>query len=245
MLNFIIQIYTNAIYEPILNLLVGLYNIIPGHDIGLVIILITLVIRLILAPFMHKALRGQKEMSSLQPKISALREKHKGNQAEQTKAITDLYKEHDINPFSSCLPLIIQLPILIALYQVFAKALNGNLDGLYSFVANPGTLNSTLFGIVDLAHPSIYFAIIAGLVQFWQSWLITKSQDQTHMDPMAKAMTIPTMYILPLVSVYIAWKLPAGLPLYWIVTTLFAVGQQYYFNRTHVPREIVVKAKEV
>lgn len=245
MLNFLINIYTVGIYEPILNLLVGLYNIIPGNDIGLVIILVTIVIRIILAPFMHKALRGQKEMSSLQPKIAALREQHKGNQAEQTKAITDLYKEHNINPFASCLPLLIQLPILIALYQVFDKALKGNLDGLYSFVTNPGALNPMLFGWIDLSQPNIYFAIIAGLVQFWQSWLITKSQDQTHMDPTAKAMQIPTMYILPLVSVYIAWKLPAGLPLYWIVTTLFAVGQQYYFNRTHVPREIVIKAKEV
>lgn len=245
MLHFITQIYTVGIYEPILNLLVGLYNIIPGHDIGVVIILVTIAIRFILAPFMHKSLKGQKEMSQLQPKIAELREKHRGNQAEQTKAITDLYKEHNINPFSSCLPLLIQLPILIALYQVFAKALRGNLDGLYGFVANPGQLNSMLFGLVDLAHPNIVFAILAGLAQFWQSWMITKSQDQTHMDPAAKAMAIPTMYVLPLVSIYIAWKLPAGLPLYWIVTTLFAIGQQYYFNRTHVPKEIVVTAKEV
>lgn len=245
MLHFLINIYTHAIYEPILNLLVGLYNIIPGHDIGLVIILITLVIRIILAPIMHKALRSQKEMSLLQPKLAAVKEKHKDDKAEQTKAITALYKEHNINPFSSCLPLIIQLPILIALYQVFRKALNGNLNGLYHFIHNPGTLNSTLFGIIDLAHPNIIFAILAGLTQFWQSWMIMKSQDQASMDPTAKAMSAPTLYVVPLVSVYIAWKLPAGLPLYWIVTTLFAIGQQYYFNRTHVPREIVVKATEV
>ncbi len=245
MLNFIVNIYTQAIYEPILNLLVGLYNIIPGHDIGLVIILVTVAIRIILAPFMHKSLKGQKEMSVLQPKISALREKHKDDKTEQTKAITELYKEHNINPFSSCLPLLIQLPILIALYQVFAKALKGNLEGLYSFVHNPGVLNSTLFGWVDLAHPNIIFAILAGLVQFWQSWMITKSQNTEGMDPTMKAMSIPTMYVLPLVSIYIAWKLPAGLPLYWIVTTLFAIGQQYYFNRTHVPKELVVEAKEI
>lgn len=247
MLHFLVHIYTVGIYEPILNLLVGLYNIIPGHDIGLVIILITLVIRIILAPFMHKALRGQKEMSSMQPKIAELREKFKDNKADQTKAITELYKENNINPFSSCLPLIIQLPILIALYQVFRHALRGNLDGLYSFVSHPAVLNSKLFNLVDLANPNIVFAILAGLVQFWQSWLITKSQNQDNMDSTMKAMSIPTMYVLPLVSVYIAWKLPAGLPLYWIVTTLFAVGQQYYFNHTHVPKSAVIQgvAKEV
>jgi YidC/Oxa1 family membrane protein insertase len=245
MLHLIGQIYNTIIYYPILNLLVGLYNNIPGHDMGVVIILITLVIRFILAPFMHKALKGQKDMSSMQPRIAAIREQYKDDKAAQTKAITDLYKENNINPFSSCLPLVIQLPILIALYQVFRQALHGNLNGLYHFVHNPGVLNSKLFGLVDLASPNIVFAVLAGLAQFWQSWLITKSQDQTHMDPTAKAMSIPTMYVLPLVSIYIAWKLPAGLPLYWIVTTLFAVGQQYYFNRTHVPRDIVVKAKEV
>ena len=235
MLNFIINIYTQAIYEPILNLLVALYNVIPGQDIGVVIILITLAIRIILAPFMHKALRGQKEMSNMQPKIAELREKFKDNRTEQTKAITELYKENDINPFSSCLPLLIQLPILIALYQVFDKALKGNLDGLYSFVSTPGILNSMLFGWIDLANPNIVLAIIAGLVQFWQSWLITKSQNQEHMDPTMKAMSIPTMYVLPLVSIYIAWKLPAGRPFYWIVTSLFAVGHQYHFDKPLVP----------
>lgn len=232
MLHFLSIAYTDVIYRPILNLLVALYNIIPGHDIGVVIILVTLVIRFILAPFMHKSLKSQKSMSALQPKIKELREKHT-NQAEQAKAMMDLYKEHNVSPFSSCLPLLIQLPILIALYQVFRKALLGNLSGLYAFVHNPGVLNPKLFGLVDLGHPNIAFAIIAGLVQFWQSWMVTKWQGTGSGDATAKAMNIQMLYILPLVSIFIAWKLPAGLPLYWIVTTLFAVGQQYYINRTH------------
>ncbi len=231
MLHFITQIYTVGIYQPILNLLVGLYNVIPGHDVGLVIILVTIVIRLILAPFMHKSMHGQRQMSSLQPKIAALKEKHKDDKAAQTQAITEFYKENNVNPFSSCLPILIQLPILIALYHVFSKALKGNLEGLYSFVYNPGTLNHHLFGIVDLSNPNIWFAILAGLTQFWQSWMMYKMQQQQGQDATMKAMSLPTLFILPLVSIYIAWKLPAGLPLYWIVTTLFAIGQQYYFNR--------------
>lgn len=232
MLHFLSIAYNDVIYRPILNLLVALYNIIPGHDIGVVIILVTLVIRFILAPFMHKSLKSQKAMSALQPKIKELREKHT-DQQEQAKAMMDLYKEHNVNPFSSCLPLLIQLPILIALYQVFSKALSGNLSGLYSFVQNPGALNPKLFGLFDLSHPNIGFAVVAGLVQFWQSWMVTKWQDSSAMDATAKAMNVQMLYILPLVSVFIAWKLPAGLPLYWIVTTLFAVAQQYYINRTH------------
>lgn len=232
MLNFLLNSYNEAIYRPILNLLVGLYNIIPGHDIGMVIILVTIVIRILLAPFMHKSLKSQKSMSALQPQIKELREKIT-DQQEQAKAMMALYKENNVSPFSSCLPLLIQLPILIALYQVFAKALKGNLDGLYSFVANPGVLDPTFLGIVNLANPNILFAIVAGLVQFWQSWMVIKWQGAGTGDATAKALNIQMLYILPLVSIFIAWKLPSGLPLYWIVTTLFAIGQQFYINRTH------------
>lgn len=232
MWQFIIhKIYEPIIYEPILNLLVWLYNFIPGQDIGLVIILVTIVIRVILAPFMHKSLHSQREMSALQPKLAEIRERHKDDKAAQTQALTDFYKENNVNPFSSCLPVLIQLPILIALYHVFSKALKGNLEGLYSFVHNPGSLNHFLFGWVDLSSPNIWFAVIAGLAQFWQSWMMYQMQKKQGQDDTMKAMSLPTLVVLPVVSIWIAWKLPAGLPLYWIVTTLFAIGQQYYFNR--------------
>lgn len=221
-----LQIYNEAIYRPLLNLLVFFYNIIPGHDIGLVIILLTLLIRLALAPSFHKSLTSQKAMNELQPKINSLREKYKNDKEGQARAMMELYKEHKINPLSSCLPLVIQLPILIALYQVFSKALSNHLVGLYSFVSNPGTINPLFLGWLNLSKPSIVLGIIAGLAQFWQSKMMmpkTATQDST-----TQIMSWQTTYMLPIVSVVIAIKLPAGLPLYWVVTTLFAVGQQYY-----------------
>jgi len=222
-------IYTDIIYNPILNLLVYLYNIIPGHDIGVVIILVTIVIRFILAPFMHKSLKGQRAMNALQPKLNEVREKYKNDKEGQAKAMMELYKEHKINPLSSCLPLIVQLPILIALYRVLARALKGDLGGLYHFVHNPGLIDPRFLHIVDLSKPNFAFAIIAGAAQFWQSRMMlpkTAGGDATM-----KAMNVQMLYVLPLISVVIAWRLPAGLPLYWIVTTLFAVGQQYYIMR--------------
>jgi YidC/Oxa1 family membrane protein insertase len=224
-----LHLYHEAIYRPILNLLVYLYNVVPGHDIGVVIILVTLLIRVVLAPFMHKSLKGQKAMTAMQPKLNELRQKYKDDKEGQAKAMMELYKEHKINPLSSCLPVLIQLPILIALYQVFAKALHGNLDGLYGFVANPGVLNPKFLGVIDLSQPNIIFAILAGVAQWWQSRMMMPKQAGA--DATAKAMNVQMTYILPLVSVFIAWRLPAGLPLYWIVTTLFAVAQQYYILR--------------
>ena len=163
---FFLDIYSEVIYRPLLNLLVYFYNIIPGHDIGIVIIFVTLLIRLILAPSMHKSLKSQQKMSSLQPHLNDLREKHKGDKEGQAKAMMDLYKEHQINPLSSCLPLLIQLPILIALYQVFSKALHGNLDGLYTFVARPEFLDPTFLNFLDLSQPNIVFATLAGVLEF-------------------------------------------------------------------------------
>lgn len=226
---FFLDAYNEAIYRPLLNLLVYFYNIIPGHDIGVVIVLLTALIRLALAPSMHKSLTSQQKMSALQPKLNDLREQHKENREAQAKAMMELYKEHKINPLSSCLPLLVQLPILIALYQVFSKALKGNLDGLYSFVARPEFLDPTFLNFLDLSKPNIVLAILAGGLQFWQSKMMAPMVKSN--DPTAAALAIQTTYVLPLLSIFIAWRLPAGLPLYWSVTTLFAVGQQYYILR--------------
>ena len=222
--------YTDVIYRPLLNLLVFFYNVIPGHDIGVVIIVVTIFIRLILAPSFHKSLKSQRAMNELQPKLTELREKHKGNKEAEAKAMMELYKEHKINPLSSCLPLLIQLPILIGLYQVFRIALGGHdIMGLYHFVKAPAFISPKFLGLVDLSKPSILFGVIAGLAQFWQSKLMMPKI--TGADATTKAMAMQTTYVLPVVSMIIALRLPAGLPLYWIVTTLFAVGQQYYILR--------------
>ncbi len=224
------HLYSDIIYRPLLNALVFLYNIVPGHDIGIIIILITILIRLILAPSMQRSLKGQKQMNDLQPKLNAMREKYKDNKEAQAKAMMELYKEHKINPLSSCLPILIQLPILIGLYQVFRQALGGhNLTGLYHFIKDPGILNPKFFNLIDLSKPNIAFAVVAGLAQFWQSKMMMPKTENA--DATAKVMAMQTTYVLPVLSAFIALRLPAGLPLYWIITTLFAIGQQYYIMR--------------
>jgi YidC/Oxa1 family membrane protein insertase len=152
-----------------------------------------------------------------------------------------LYKEHKVNPLGSCLPLLIQLPILIALYQVFNTALNGNLNGLYHIVSNPGSINPYFLGFINLAKPNVALAVLAGVLQYWQSRLMQSQNKVKPTDATAKAIQWQTTYFLPLFSVFIAWSLPSGLPLYWVVTTLFAVAQQYYIMRqpdTHQGLEV-------
>lgn len=220
--------------QPLLNLLVLGYNYIPGHNVGVVIILLTVLVRLILAPSFHKSLKSQKSMTALQPKMNEVREKYKNDKEGQARAMMELYKEHNVSPFSSCLPLLLQLPILIALYQVFIIGLRGDKGALgqylYHFVHNPGALNPMFLHFINLAKPSLILGIIAGVAQYFQSKMLLP-KDKTNNDPTAAALQIQTLYILPIITIFISLRLPAGLPLYWLVTTLFSIAQQYYIMR--------------
>jgi len=229
---------TPIFYDPILNLLVWLYNTVPGHDIGVAIVLVTFAIRVLTYPLVNKQLKSQAAMNALQPKLNEVREKYKNDKEGQAKAMMEMYKTHKVNPLSSCLPLLIQLPVLIALYYVFNYALKGDLTGLYPFVYNPGSINPTFFGLVNLAKPDFAFALVAGALQFWQTkMMMPKNAVQ---DATAKALNLQALYFFPIITVVFAWNLPAGLPLYWIVNTLFGIVQQWYIQRTPKPGTVEI-----
>lgn len=224
-------IFTTFFYQPILNLLVFLYNISPFSDIGIAILLLTIVIKLALWPLNNSSIKSQKALQDLQPKIDELKKIHKDNKIALSQATMDLYKNNKVNPFSSCLPLLIQLPFLIAVFQVFRDGVNSKLDLVYPFITNPGSIDMISFGFVDLAQPNIYLAVLAGLAQFWQSKMMLAkkpviktegSKDENMAAIMSKQMT----YIMPVVTVFIGIKLPGGLTLYWFVLTLLTALQQ-------------------
>jgi YidC/Oxa1 family membrane protein insertase len=225
------NIFDTLLVQPLLNTLVVFYNIIPGHDLGIAIILLTIAIRIVLSPLFFKSLKSQREMQVLQPKLNELRDKYKNDKEGQAKALMALYKEHKINPLASCLPLLLQLPILIALFIVFKIGLEHTAlnEYLYPFVHNPGELKTSFLGFIDISRPSWIFGVIAAGAQFVQSKMMLSQQNTT--DPTAKALAIQTVYVFPVLTAIFALTLPAGLPLYWIVTTIFAIGQQYYIIR--------------
>src|SRR5258708_25799402 len=153
---------------PLLNLLVFFYNYIP--DIGVVIILITVLVRLLLLPSFHKSLKHQRALAALQPKMHEIRETYKDDKEAQAKATMELYKVHKVNPLSSCLPLLIQLPILIGLYQVFMRSLNGKeLTGLYHFIHAPAVINPIFLHWINLAHRNIIMAVFACVLHYFIS----------------------------------------------------------------------------
>ncbi len=234
-------------YQPILNLLVFLYDVVPGNDLGVAIILLTLIIKLALLPLSKKSIKSQKELQEIQPKVEELKKEYKDNKEEMGKQMMALYKDHKVNPFSSCLPLLIQLPFLIAVFQVFRKGFSDEtLSLVYPFIANPGHINQLAFGFVDLSVRNIPLAVMAGAAQFWQTkMMMTKkppiqsegSKDENMMAMMNKQM----LYMMPLLTVFIGFSLPGGLTFYWFLTTLFTVFQQLYIFKKEEARVELVK----
>lgn len=226
--------FTTFFFQPIFNLLIVLYNIIPGHDFGLVIIIFTIVIKLILLPLTKKQLKSQKALQDLQPKMEEIKVKYADKKEEMGKEMMKLYQENKVNPFSSCLPLIIQLPILFAVFKIFREGFqNGSLDLVYSFISRPESINTIAFGFVDLSNPNAYLAVMAGIAQFFQAkMLIIKKPavkgSGSKDEGMAAIMNKQMLYFLPVFTVIICLSLPGALPLYWFVTTVFTIAQQVY-----------------
>lgn len=228
-----------VVFRPLFNLFVGLSNIMPWHDMGAVIILVTIAVRLLLWPLSGKSLTAQKKLSDLQPKIAELKTQHKDDKQALAAATMQLYKDNKINPFSSCLPLLVQLPILLGLYWALSDALRGtHFSFLYAGVYNPGALNPIAFGFLNLMTPSIVLAALAGLAQFFQARMLTTKRPPVHNsgakdEELAAAMNKQMMYIMPLLTIFIGSQLMAGITLYWLVTTLLTILQQHLVFKKH------------
>jgi YidC/Oxa1 family membrane protein insertase len=233
------------LYKPLFNALIFLVWLTPGHNVAWAIIILTIIIRIILLPSSLRATRQQKRMRDLQPEITALQDKYKGDKQEQAKQLMDFYKRNDINPLGSCLPLLIQLPILIILYYVFRAGLDvNNFNLLYGFTPRPETIKTIFFGI-NLAQPDKYILpIIAGILQFIQAKQITPTMNSGKKGEEMQAMISKQMlYLMPIFTVFIAGRLPAALPLYWVVTNAFSIVQQWWVFKDKSKTEIA-KPKE-
>ena len=166
-------LYHELLYQPLFNLLIWLYNILPGADLGFAIIAISILIKLILWPFSRASLKSQKALQHIQPKIEVIKKEHGQNKEAMAKAMMELYKKEKVNPLSSCLPLLIQLPLLIALYSVLNAGLHAeSLVDLYPFISNPGQVNPFFLGRINLEQQHLVMAVIAGIFQFIQTKML-------------------------------------------------------------------------
>ncbi|MEK7647333.1 MAG: YidC/Oxa1 family membrane protein insertase [Patescibacteria group bacterium] len=230
-------VYHEFLYRPLFNALVFLVDIMPGHDMGLAVIALTILVRVALFPLTHKSVRAQVKMKELEPHIAVLRDKYKDNKEEQAKRTMELYKEHGVNPMSGCLVALIQLPILIALYYLFWRGLDFSANDLYSFVARPEIINMNFFGLLDLQKPSLVFALLAGISQFLQMRLAqpplppNKGEAKSFQADFSRAMRLQTTYVLPAFIAFISMRFPAVVALYWTTTNIFAIVHESAVRR--------------
>jgi YidC/Oxa1 family membrane protein insertase len=221
---------TIILYQPLINILFLFYDYIPGHDMGVAIVVLTIIIRLILFPSYLSTTLNAQRLKELEPQIKRLREEHKEDQKKQAEEIMKVYRQNRVSPLGGCLPLLIQLPILWVLYRIFAFGLNeSSLSVLYSWVPKPAIVGQTFLGLVALDQKSIPLAILAGLFQLLQSYLSVKTNALTQGNStMGKAMNWQLMLLFPVMTFLIAWSLPSAIGLYWAATTLIAALQQWY-----------------
>ncbi len=226
-------------------------------NLGLGITLFTVVLRMLLFPLTLNSLKAARKMRLLQPELTKLQKTHKGDPQGLQKAQLKLYQDNKINPLAGCLPQILQLVLLILLYQ--------GLIHFFSLTQVGGYTINPSFLWLNLGQPDNLFVlpILAGVTQFWLSYLMmgptkkveekkevnkksaknNKKEDESNGPDMASMMQKQMLYVMPVFSAFIALKLPSGLVLYWVVSTVVSALQQLYANKKADENPVLVIKK--
>ena len=213
-------LFNSYVYAPILSVLLFIYNSIAFSDLGVAIIVLTILIRVVLFPLFYKGAKDQAVMQKLQPHIKKIQLDHADDKERQAKELLDLYKKYNFNPFFGIFSIVIQLPIFFALFKMFGQQL-GSL----------GLASTMMFGVIDLGSKGIILPIIAAGLQYVQGKLsLPNTKTQAGENPLA-SMGKMMIYIGPILTLLIFSNLPAALSIYWIMSSIFTIGQQIYINK--------------
>jgi len=249
-------LFNEFIYRPIYNLLVFIYNVIPFGDFGVAIIILTLIIRFLIIPLSRKQIESQKKIQELQPKIKEIQEKYKNDKEKQSRALMEFYKKNKANPLSGCLPMIFQLIFFIAIYRVLLNISNAGLlvsdQELYPFISNPGQINQSFLGIINLSgvlnfnqltlkeFPQIILVLATAVIQFIQTKMLmpTMAKNASSKPDISQTISKQMLFLGPLLTLFIGLKFQAGLVLYWFTSTVFSVLQQYFLKKKEEKKTI-------
>ena len=246
------NIWNAVLYQPLINALAFLVSIVPGGDIGVAVILLTILVKLVLFPLSQHQIRNQAAMAILAPELEKIK-KTGVSQEEQARLTFELYRKHKTNPFSGCLAIIPTIFVLIALYQVFIKGISFEEEFLYSFISKPENVNHMFLGLIDVSQKSFILALLAAMTQYLQAHFMPQppiSKDtpaDSFQANFAKSMYtnmkygFPVLIFVILYTDFIGISLSGSVALYFITSNIFAIGQQIYVKKT----ERTVLADEV
>jgi YidC/Oxa1 family membrane protein insertase len=229
--------FTTLFTQPLYNSLVALMAALPFLDAGVVVIIFTVIVKTALFPLSKKAIKSQTELKAIEPELASLRQKHKDDRQALAMATMELYRSKDINPFSGIAVVLIQLPIIFALYFVFARtglpAINQDL--LYSFVPAPAVVDMNFLGLIDITTRSVLFAVIAGVTMFLQMKLSAPlpvgERTGTFQDELARTMSFQMRYVMPAMVFFASLAIPGVVSLYWATSNVFTIFQEWTFRR--------------
>ena len=236
-------IWHTFFFDPIYNALVLFVSIIPAGDVGLAIIATVVLVKTILLPLSIRAAKTQRIMREIEPKLKALKESHKDNKEAQAREMMQIYKDAEINPFASILLVFLQIPIVIALY--FAVYKGGgialpdiNVDLLYAFMSIPDTISMNFLGLIDITKKSFLLAVGAGIAQYiYTGMTLPKLAERAPdaapnlKDDFMRNMHIQMKYVMPVLIAVIAYTISAAIALYFMVSNLVAIAQEYFVKK--------------
>ncbi len=233
--------YHGFIFNPLYNLLISLFTLIPWIDAGIAVIILTVIVRLILFPLSKKAVLTQVRMQGINDDLKIIKDKYK-NKEEQARKTLELYKEKGVNPFSGILVLLIQLPIIFALYGIFLNAGFPNVNDslLYPFIHAPEHINTFFLGLIDITKKSMPLALFAAISTYFQLKLATTNQSKpkgktetknSFGEDLAQSMQTQMKYFFPIIVFFISYNISGVIALYWLVSNLFTIGQEIVVRR--------------
>src|SRR3989338_6490007 len=236
-----IVFFHDTLYQPLYNGLIFLIDVIPGADVGIAVLVLTLIVKLAMLPLSEKAVATQLTMKQYEPELNNIKTKFKDNKEAQAQAVLEFYRKNKINPLASLLVILIQIPIILSLYYVFYKGglPEVNTDLLYSFVSKPEEVNMHFLGLIDIGQKSAFLAVLVGVTQFIQMRLAIpalpprekKDGAPSLKDEMARSLNMQMRYIMPLFVAFIAFTISGAVGLYWTTSNLFAIAQELYLRK--------------
>ena len=229
---------------PIYNLLIFFTGILPNGDVGLAVVIVTLIVKIVTSPLSISALKTQRRMKVIEPQLKHVREKYKDDKEAQARETMALYKNNGIRPFSSIFGTLIQLPVIISLYQIFRKEqlLHTDISLLYHFIKIPDFISPNFLGTFSVTSHSPVLAALAGISQFFQARLsipVPKQEPGTDGGSAAefsRALSVQARYILPVFIAFIAYT-SGAIALYFITSSLFGIVQELYVRSLKHPME--------
>lgn len=238
-------IWHTFFFDPVYNGLIFFIEVIPGGDVGLAIIAMVVVLKLILLPLSIKSARTQRVMREIEPKLKEIKETHKDNREQQALAMMQLYRESGIKPFSTIFLMLLQIPIIIALY--FSVYSGGgvalpeiNTALLYSFLAAPGMVSMDFLGLIDISGKSVFLALLAGVTQYYQVKLAmpalpprdpNKAPDLK--EDFMRNMQLQMRYVMPVIIFFVSYFISAAIALYFFVSNIVAILQELHIKKHH------------